>query len=538
MTLSLRALQKGDVVANRAFVQRFRSAPGTSRATGIAFGAAAMITTQAVLALPFVGLALIGGWTPSFTAVAVSTFLGYAAAGTFAALSSAGVSIVDAGVGGILVTGATGLVRGADFDAGFVVSALFIFLLMLIGGTLGRLIRPAALTPSTPRVGWFGRLVQRLLVRATLARARLRAAVTSLPWMQRRARDEGPSPITHWPPIVRLTCGYALTFVGSSLAIAGFFGLVAIPVIPRYASSMGAIQVMVFMLVLAPPAALCLWAGSGLRIVGKRFVAEHADLLLINDQRPPVLYLRPFGEDTSAPPDRRPLSNRNVDPTGAAFLLPYALGKSDEEELASAVSQIGPFLAVGRPGERLPQLGAARLYVSSEEWQDTVDRLLDKACVVILRVGSTMTEGFWWEVARVWQRVGHERVLFWFPFGTTIEAMLDRGQRFSERFEDKFGVNIPKPGAANFLHFALDGTPVMSQPGKSKGRSQGGEIDVAQQLQPFFQSLNFDFKVPSGFRITRILQLLILMPLFLVTGLAIVASVIHLIGSLVRLFGH
>jgi hypothetical protein len=581
-TLPLRASgrQKGDVVANRAFIQRFRSAPGTSRRKGITVGAAAMVATQALLALPFVGLAIVAGWTPSFEAAAVSQFLAYkqhldnlrrkdslrgaetaeisvrlgnysashfegsayTAAGTFAALAISDVSIVDAAVGGILVTGATGLFRGSRFDAVFIGSALFIFSLMLAGGAIGRLFRPAASTPSAPRVGWFGRLAQRLLIRATLLQARLRAAVPSLPWGQRREgeRDERPSPISRWPPIVRLACGYPLTFVGTSLALTGFFGLFSILFLPRYVSSMSAAQVIVLMLSLAPPSALCLWAGYRLRIVGKRFLAEHAELLLASDQRAPVLYLRPFGEDTNAPPDRKPLSTRSVGIPGAASLLffPFALGKSDEEELCSAVSQIGPFVAVGRPGEKLPQLGAARLYVPNEEWHDTIDRLLDKACVVVLRVGLSMTEGFWWEVDRVWQRVSHERVLFWFPFGTTIDAKLDRGRRFSERFEGKFGVKIPELRAANFLHFARDGTPVVSQPRKLESRSQGGESDLAQQLQPYFQSLGFDFELRSAFSIIRVLQLFVLVPLLLVTSFAIVASVLGLVAWLVRSFGH
>ena len=37
----------------------------------------------------------------------------------------------------------------------------------------------------------------------------------------------------------------------------------------------------------------------------------------------------------------------------------------------------GPFLAIGEPNEGLPQLGAARAYLSDDKWQEQV-RALDR----------------------------------------------------------------------------------------------------------------------------------------------------------------
>ena len=37
-----------------------------------------------------------------------------------------------------------------------------------------------------------------------------------------------------------------------------------------------------------------------------------------------------------------------------------------EQELAVLMGRLGPVVAIGKPGERLPELGAARLYVADD----------------------------------------------------------------------------------------------------------------------------------------------------------------------------
>ena len=71
---------------------------------------------------------------------------------------------------------------------------------------------------------------------------------------------------------------------------------------------------------------------------------------------------------------------------------------TEEEHLANVLSQIGPFLAIGRPGERLPEVGASRIYVGDEDWQSEVRELLGTARLVIIRTGRTM--GLGWGIER------------------------------------------------------------------------------------------------------------------------------------------
>ena len=101
---------------------------------------------------------------------------------------------------------------------------------------------------------------------------------------------------------------------------------------------------------------------------------EHVE----SDDRPPVLYLRSFDDDRQGSRIKGSLS--------------------EEEHLGKVLSQIGPFVAVGRPGELLPEAGASRVYVGEADWQTTVEDFLQRARLVIIRTGRT--GGLEWEIER------------------------------------------------------------------------------------------------------------------------------------------
>ncbi len=105
--------------------------------------------------------------------------------------------------------------------------------------------------------------------------------------------------------------------------------------------------------------------------------------------RPPVLYLRSFEDDQRAARIKGELT--------------------EEEHLGKVLSQIGPFVAVGRPGEAIPAVGAARVYLGDAEWQSTVEDLLRTARLVLIRTGRTT--GLEWELARAVRLVPPERLV-------------------------------------------------------------------------------------------------------------------------------
>jgi len=98
------------------------------------------------------------------------------------------------------------------------------------------------------------------------------------------------------------------------------------------------------------------------------------------DPRPPILYLRSFGVDESGA-----LLSR-------LWRFWYYSGSdarlTDEDFLEKIVSKIGPFVALGRPGEKYMSTGAARDYVG-EGWRKVVEEWVVKSKLVIVRVGDS-----------------------------------------------------------------------------------------------------------------------------------------------------
>ena len=120
----------------------------------------------------------------------------------------------------------------------------------------------------------------------------------------------------------------------------------------------------------------------------RRHETISADEAMALDPRPPVLYLRSFRDD----------GETFVDDAygGGAWLLRAMRLGSAEEKMVPILSQLGPVIAIGKPGEPLPELGAARLYVDHRDWQQRVLELMQQASLVVVRVGAS--PGVLWEI--------------------------------------------------------------------------------------------------------------------------------------------
>jgi hypothetical protein len=205
---------------------------------------------------------------------------------------------------------------------------------------------------------------------------------------------------------------------------------------------------------------------------GRRLRAPSALELLRSDSRPPVLLLRSFQDED--------LEN----PTPRLF---YILGRQRyEEALARALSAIGPPISIGQPGEDQPELGAARLYVSVNDWQPAVLHFMRHARLVVIIVGRS--SGVWWEIAGAARNVVLHRLLFFFPHveegrarrsfwrwlylyfratGTTRQQLplmhAEKEQRYANfraRGGELLGVPLPETmGDTHFLAFSRAGEP-------------------------------------------------------------------------------
>jgi len=168
------------------------------------------------------------------------------------------------------------------------------------------------------------------------------------------------------------------------------------------------------------PVALALVAlGLLLTRTGWKYDVRGARDVLLADTRPPVIYLRSFKDDVRSP-------------IGGAFgwwlkALSWFMPVSFEQELAAIMNRLGPFVAVGKPGERLPELGANRFYFRDDEWQARVGELVQQARLTLILCGQTAN--LWWEIDHVLGSVEPNRVLLLIPergaHSGPIEAQLE-----------------------------------------------------------------------------------------------------------------
>jgi hypothetical protein len=264
-------------------------------------------------------------------------------------------------------------------------------------------------------------------------------------------------------PRRRLFLGLATSLFGYVAAVACIFGGIALLSQDDAPSSPWPI-------VLIPYAASLVFAGilaQRLDALGRRLRQHDALSVLAADNRPPVLLLRSFADD-----DIRDLTSR----TGRVGL------HRTEENLCRALRRLGPVVAIGRPGERLPEVGAARLYVSDRTWQDAVRYFMDRAGAVVVVVGRS--SGVMWETRTTLERVRLDRVLFFFPFaapagsreglGSSLRMLRlgaaehqtmcrDRDERYT-LFREEIGRSLETPlpaalGDSQFVDFVAGRTP-------------------------------------------------------------------------------
>lgn len=137
--------------------------------------------------------------------------------------------------------------------------------------------------------------------------------------------------------------------------------------------------------------------------------AAGLDEVLAADQRPPVLYLRPFEREDDV---FASLTDNECRALDIPVLNPQALRHpvTFEAYLARTVqTELGPFVALGDPEDYLPPLGAARKYFSDESWRESFLELLTTSVCTVTTVGHS--ENLLWEMQTL-RAGGHHTRLF------------------------------------------------------------------------------------------------------------------------------
>lgn len=165
---------------------------------------------------------------------------------------------------------------------------------------------------------------------------------------------------------------------------------------------------------------------------------------------PFVLYLRSFIDDKTT---RKRISFIND-------------VRSEEEVLVEVMSDIAPVYAIGDPKDKRMPLGASRIYVDDEHWKSTVIDMMNKAVVVVLRLGKT--DSFWWEVETAVKSIDLEKVMFIIPESKTFNnvAMLYKILLDNNIDIKNLNINIEKKyqgSISSFLFFDKNGNAISKE---------------------------------------------------------------------------
>jgi hypothetical protein len=136
--------------------------------------------------------------------------------------------------------------------------------------------------------------------------------------------------------------------------------------------------------------------GAIISRLARRLAAIDAHQLMLRDARPPVLYLRSFGDD------RLKLLTATL---GRPTLIErFTLRRFDafEEVIVRHLSRLGPVIAVNQPGTKLAPLGAARETIDSADWQSVVTAWMARSIMIVfVAPPSEVTQGLRWELETV-----------------------------------------------------------------------------------------------------------------------------------------
>jgi hypothetical protein len=152
---------------------------------------------------------------------------------------------------------------------------------------------------------------------------------------------------------------------------------------------------------------------------GRRIASVSAEQLLLQDKRAPVLFIRSF-EDEEKSYSLSTFYNliktvfvdlkflKRYFQAGASFWGPVL-----QLQFNGLFSKIGPFIAIGRPGEKIPAMGAARLYVSDNDWKNVISDFLSRARLIVVLPGTT--PGLRWEINEMKRAIAPQKILFILP---------------------------------------------------------------------------------------------------------------------------
>lgn len=298
--------------------------------------------------------------------------------------------------------------------------------------------------------------------------------------------------------LARRVAGVALIVAGSVLCLAIYAPLLLLsitlyrdpPLVHRQPSTLSAyLQNLSILFAIIVPSSfvvgILMVIPINLSSYGRRLLAGGPDP---SDDRPPVLLLRSFDDDGLKVMSQWQFSLGDILWLWHPFKVlnwffaghPLTL----EERMARKLSRLGPVIAVGRPGERLPPIGFARRYYHNDSWKDAVERHIRDCQLVVMVLGKIDKSedpekevGLAWEIRTLIEmgvdgRLGAEQLVLAIP-PLGREEIQRRWDAFCRLSDGRF-VGIIE-GDERFIRFDPTWKPmaVCASSGVFSGRNQG-----------------------------------------------------------------
>jgi len=263
-----------------------------------------------------------------------------------------------------------------------------------------------------------------------------------------------------------------------------------------------------------------LFSGAFLYWRGRQFVAQAGAESIITDHKSHLLYLRPFRSDV----------------TTTKELLRAGLATTEEEQLADVLRQFGELVAIGRPGERLPTPGAARIYTSDEEWKDVVKRQMLASRLVVIR--AAVGENVLWELTQAVRTLEPQKLLI-----LILKMKSQDYESFRTKANPILGVSLPERTTvwrfgrvSGFISFAANWKPSFLVLKAPYFRSGSFKSPAMYALRPVFESAGLEWQ-PPPISVKQIVQLIYLVVVAPIAVLAVAIIILTFLESFLEWLG-
>jgi hypothetical protein len=226
---------------------------------------------------------------------------------------------------------------------------------------------------------------------------------------------------------------------------------------------------------------------------GRKLAARDGAESLALERRPPVVLLRSFADDETVYKPNFLRTGYRQHATFSSWMWGFTLD-TYEERMAHALRPLGPVVAIGDPTDRLSPLGADRLYVGDEPWQEEVLQLIRRAGVVVLQVADTPS--LVWECEQVLREVEPSRLLLAIPVDSRegMRPLTRRYDAFRAATADLFPHPLPESiGNAQFISFDDEWRPQTFDPATDHAPGGTARDRLRRQFRPYRGRRRFVF---------------------------------------------